>query len=92
MTVIALLQTEPWIFNFDEQSTKLKVIRVFGSEHVVHVEKRYSGSHIPTTLASGFSMILDCSIEELCAHHPDAWVSNNPLAGSGSLRPSRSFV
>ena len=58
--------------------TTLPVLQVFGFEKIVDPNSFLEDIRIYT---SGVSCLLDTDLDTLAKMHPDAWVSNNPMAG-----------
>lgn len=75
MTVIACIPHPRADFS-NIPDTELEVIQVFGRETIVDPD-----SKSVDVLCTGISCILDTDMETLIKHHPDAWVTNNPLLG-----------
>lgn len=78
MAIYALIPTPLWCCD-KEPETDLKVSQVFGYETVVDSS---SESVLKARIfVRGFVCLLDCTYDELFEKHPNAWVSNNPMAG-----------
>ena len=75
MTVIASIPHPRSDFS-DIPNTELEVLQVFGRETIVDPN---SGSI--NVFCTGISCILNTDMETLAKHHPDAWMSNNPMLG-----------